>query len=120
MFQDYYGDRSVDEVTRVFGPRFARALFDLPTGSWQGPIESGYGWHLVFIDSIRAAYLPGFDEIAPEVKTAWIEAERATVRERAFEEMRARYAVVLPQDFRPDDLALGALAQAPAVDGGPE
>src|SRR4029453_1638932 len=48
MFQDYYGDRSFDEIAKTFGPQFAKALFQLKTGSWQGPIESGYGWHLVF------------------------------------------------------------------------
>src|SRR5215831_8670247 len=50
MFQDYYPDRSFDELAKTFGPRFAEALFLQSPGSWQGPIESGYGWHLVWID----------------------------------------------------------------------
>ena len=115
MFQDYYGDRSFDDLARVFGPSFAQALFQLTPGSWQGPIESGYGWHLMFVDSITPSRVPAFEDVEPDVKTAWIEERRAEVRQRAFEEMRSRYAVVLPQDFHPEDVAPAPLAEAPAA-----
>ena len=52
MFQDYYGDRAVEQIDKDFGSSFAQALFQLKAGSWQGPIESGYGWHLIFIDTV--------------------------------------------------------------------
>ncbi len=32
-----------------FGAGFAAQLFQLPLGSWQGPLSSPYGWHLVFV-----------------------------------------------------------------------
>ncbi len=109
MFQDYYGDRSLDEIARTFGPPFARALFERPPGVWSGPIESGYGWHLVWIDSITPARVSAFEDVEGDVRREWIEAERAAIRERAFEAMRARYEVVLPEDLDAADLAsLGA------------
>ena len=77
MFQDYYGDRSFDDVAKTFGPGFARALFQLTPGVWSGPIESGYGWHLVWVDSITPAHVPPFEDVEPDVKTAWIEDQRA-------------------------------------------
>lgn len=40
--------------------KFSRALFQLHPGSWQGPIESGFGWHLVWVDSMTPAYAPTF------------------------------------------------------------
>src|SRR5262249_5331350 len=46
MFQDYYRDRAPEYLGREFGPQFARAVARLAPGSWQGPIESGFGWHL--------------------------------------------------------------------------
>ena len=49
MFQDYYGDRTPSAIAKEFGPQFAVALEKLKPGSWQGPIESGFGWHLVFV-----------------------------------------------------------------------
>jgi peptidyl-prolyl cis-trans isomerase C len=51
MFQDYYRDRAPDYLGKEFGPQFALAVAKLPPGTWQGPIESGFGWHLVFVDT---------------------------------------------------------------------
>lgn len=90
MFQSLYGDRSMDVVAKEFGPTFARALADLPPGAWAGPVESGYGWHLVFIDAMTPQRIPDFEEIEPEVKNAWIEDHREKTRARLYESMRAR------------------------------
>ena len=72
MFQDYYGDRTSEQLAKEFGPQFAVAVVKLKPGSWQGPIESGYGWHLVFVDSVIPGRIPAFEEIEPDVKTAWL------------------------------------------------
>src|SRR5207247_10379141 len=64
MFQDYYGDRSFDELAKTFGPGFARSLSAQKTEAWQGPIESGYGWTLVFMDSLTPAHVPDFEDVA--------------------------------------------------------
>jgi peptidyl-prolyl cis-trans isomerase C len=64
MFQSYYGDRTAEQIANVFGTTFARALFRLKPGSWQGPIESESGWHLVWIDSITPARVPSFRAVS--------------------------------------------------------
>jgi peptidyl-prolyl cis-trans isomerase C len=99
MFQDFYGDRSFDDVAKLFGPSFARALLQLEPGSWQGPIESGYGWHVIFVDSITPSRVPAFEEIEAEIKSEWVAEQRADAKGKAFEAMRARYQVVLPEGF---------------------
>ena len=105
MFQDYYGDRAPDDVAKTFGPGFARALFQLAPGAWAGPIESGYGWHLVWVDAMTPARAPALQEVEPDVRTGWIEDRRAEVREKAFDAMRTRYEVVVPKDLSVADLA---------------
>jgi hypothetical protein len=111
MFQDYYGDRSLEEMAKLFGPRFAETLLRQPPGSWQGPIESGYGWHLVWVDSATPRRVPVFEEVEAEVKTEWIGDQRAETRRRAYEAMRARYEIVLPAPARQD--ASAAVAPSP-------
>jgi hypothetical protein len=96
MFQQYYGDRSFDEIARQFGPQFARALVGTTPGAWSGPIASGYGWHVVFAEALTPQRVPNFDDIEAEVKAAWMEDRRGEVRKRLYEAMRARYEVVLP------------------------
>ena len=108
MFQDYYGDRSFEEMAKLFGPRFAQALLQQQSGSWQGPIESGYGWHLVWVDSLTPSRVPAFEEVEAEVKTEWIGDRRAETRRRAYEAMRARYQIVLPSPAGQDVSAAGA------------
>jgi len=101
MFQDYYGDRSFEEMARLFGPHFAQALLQQQPGSWQGPIESGYGWHLVWVDSITPGRVPAFEEVESDVKAEWVAEQRAGAKRKAFEAMRARYEVVLPAGGKP-------------------
>ena len=108
MFQDYYGDRSPEEMAKLFGPRFAKALLQQQPGSWQGPIESGYGWHLVWVDSLTPSRVPTFEEVETQAKTEWIANQRAETRRRAYEAMRARYEIVLSGSAKQDAVAADA------------
>jgi len=107
MFQDYYGDRAPGQLAKEFGPGFAQSVSELTPGSWQGPIESGYGWHLVWIESVIPGRIPDFEEIEPEVQTAWLGDQKQQAWRQAYETMRGRYTVLLPAP--PDE----ASARAP-------
>jgi hypothetical protein len=107
MFQDFYGDRSPEQVANVFGAKFTRLLFQLEPGSWQGPIESGFGWHLVWVEATTPARVPVFEEVEPEVKAAWVAEQRTAFKRQAFEAMKARYEIVLPQTPAQDAAGAG-------------
>jgi peptidyl-prolyl cis-trans isomerase C len=96
MFQDYYRDRAPDYLGKEFGPQFAQAVGRLSPGSWQGPIESGFGWHLVFVDTLIPGRIPEFEEIEPDVKTAWLGEQKVLAWDKAYKAMRSKYTVVLP------------------------
>ena len=96
MLQSSYGDRSLEVVAKEFGPPFARAIAGVAPGAWTGPVESGYGWHLVFVDALTARQVPEFEAIEAEVKSAWVEDHRERTRTRLYASMRARYEVVMP------------------------
>jgi len=94
MFQDYYAERAPEQIAKEFGPDFAKAVFWLKPGAWQGPIRSGYGWHLVLVDAIESSRVPAFEEVEPDVKSA--DQRQRELKKVAFEAMRARYTVVMP------------------------
>jgi peptidyl-prolyl cis-trans isomerase C len=96
MFQDYYGDRAPSAIAKEFGPQFAVVLEKVKPGSWRGPIESGYGWHLVFVDTVIPGHTPALEEIESDVKTAWLGEQKATAWQKAYAEMRAKYVLLLP------------------------
>ncbi len=96
MFQDYYADRTPADLEKEFGSQFAGAIQKVKPGSWQGPLESGYGWHLVFVDSVIPGRIPVFEEVEPDVKTAWLAAQKQQAWQKAYGEMRAKYSIILP------------------------
>ncbi|WP_291994047.1 peptidylprolyl isomerase [Candidatus Accumulibacter sp. ACC003] len=110
MFEDHYAERSPEQVAGVFGAAFAQSLSALKAGAWQGPVESGLGWHLLFIDSLTPGRLPILEEIEADVRAEWINAQRADAKRQSFAAMRARYEVVLPP---PDAAVAPAAATAP-------
>lgn len=96
MLQDYYADRSAERLAKDLGSQFAQAVFALRPGSWQGPIESGYGWHLVFVESVVGGRIPSFEEVEPDVRSAWLAAQKEQAWREAYDAMRAKYTVRLP------------------------
>jgi peptidyl-prolyl cis-trans isomerase C len=96
MFQDYYGDRTPQSIAREFGPGFAQAVAKLTPGSWQGPIQSGYGWHLVFVDTVIPGRVPAFEEVEQDVKTAWLGKRKQEAWRKAYDKIRSKYTVLLP------------------------
>ena len=96
MLHSYYSSSTPDLILKEFGPSFSSALFKLELGGWRGPVQSGFGWHLVWIDTLEPGRIPSFDEVQADVKSAWTDAQYAEVKRTALEEMSARYTVVVP------------------------
>jgi len=110
MFQDQYADREPEQIASIFGSAFAAAVDKMQPGSWQGPVESGLGWHLVLVTSATPGRVPSYDEIEPQIKAAWLDEQRVAAAQRAFETMKARYEVRLPQAPR-----MASAPRAPAA-----
>ncbi len=100
MEKDSYVEREPTQIANEFGAQFAQALTKIKPGSWQGPLESGLGWHLVFVDAIAPGRIPALEEIEATVKADWIDEQRAISKRRAFDAMLSHYEVVLPAQAR--------------------
>jgi hypothetical protein len=118
MFQDFYAERAPDQVAGIFGSDFAQVLLRLKPGQWQGPVESGLGWHLVWVESKLPGRVPPFEEIEAAVKSEWTDEQRAEAKRKLFETMRAHYQIVLPQAVvAPADAPQSGAAGAHAAAG---
>jgi peptidyl-prolyl cis-trans isomerase C len=96
MFQDAYTDRTFEQLGGLFGPEFAKFVVGLEPGAWRGPVESGYGWHLVWVEAVTPGRVPTFEEVQAEARTEWVAEQRAESKRTLFDMMRARYQVLLP------------------------
>ena len=110
-----YEARTLDELAKDFGLPFAQALFKLKPGSWQGPIQSGYGWHLVFVKSMTLGRVPPFEEVEPDVKAAWFTEQRSQQWRTVYAAMRAKYEIVLPATIPADASRVAAAPPRPTV-----
>jgi len=98
MDQNYFAECSPEQVAKVFGIKFSEKLFTLTPGSWQGPVESGLGWHLVWVESITPGRVPAFEEVDPEqVKSEWTTERREETKRKTFDAIKQRYEIVLPR-----------------------
>lgn len=103
------GDRSLlpvysdtvplDRIARDYGPAFAQALAKLPAGSWQGPVRSDYGLHLVRISSSIAARAPTLAEVREAVERDWENDRRIKAREARYQELLQDYSIQLDADL---------------------
>lgn len=83
------------EISGMFGAKFARKIFTLPVNSWQGPVISGYGTHLVYISKRNESRLPPIDEIRERVSRQWHETKQQEANKLFYQSLYQRYEIVL-------------------------
>jgi len=103
---------SAGEVSRLFGGDFTARLLELEPGGWEGPVESAYGLHLVFVRDRVPGRVPALGEVRDAVTREWLAQRRSEAREEFYRGLRARYQVEVPE------LAPPGPASAAAGEGG--
>ncbi|KKK65306.1 hypothetical protein LCGC14_2975480 [marine sediment metagenome] len=83
------------EVERLFGKRFAEKLFTLETNTWLGPIESGYGLHLVRIVEKIDSRMPELASVIDKVRTDFMFEQRQKMNKEIYERFKERYEIVI-------------------------
>lgn len=95
-----FAEQSDHHVMRLFGAEFAKALSSVEVGGWRGPIASGYGLHLVYVQERTKPRLPPLAEIRDAVLYELKVARRLKTEEAFRKTLRERYTVVVerPQE----------------------
>lgn len=97
MLQNDYPSRSQQDLRELFGTAFAESVFELEPGSWQGPVESSYGVHLVLVRGRTEPRLPDLSEVRERVKADLLDKRRREMNEAFYAALRERYEVVVEQ-----------------------
>ena len=87
------------EVARVFGQEFTKELFTLPDRKWAGPIRSGFGIHLVYIEDQTPAEAPMLKDVRKAVEREWLSEQRVIANDRFFQILRDRYTVEVYEGY---------------------
>jgi len=83
------------EAAKLFGEKFAAKLGELSPGQWQGPIESGYGVHLVLVSERTEGRVPALTEVRDAVRREWANTRRMESNEKFYQELLKRYVVTI-------------------------
>lgn len=96
------------ELATQFGEQFAAQLAEVSPGQWRGPVESGYGVHLVLVSDRTEGRVPRLDEVRDAVAREWNNARRLAANDTLYEQMLRRYAVRIeaPQVTAPTAVAI--------------
>lgn len=87
-----------NDLIKFFGAAFADDALALPEGAWSAPLESTFGWHLVWISKRFDARIPELAEVRSRVEKS-VEVAHQQERVAAFiERMRPAYTVRIDED----------------------
>lgn len=89
-------------ISRQFGKMFVDQLDKVEVGEWQGPIRSGYGYHLVFVEERIEGRDPELAEIRPAVEREYDLKLRKELKEKIYSGLREKYTIVIEDESAPD------------------
>jgi hypothetical protein len=110
MLEPAFVSTTSSEVAKQFGAPFAARLPELALKKWQGPVESGYGVHLVHVSERTAGRLPELAEVRDAVRREWTNARRLEANEKFYRELLKRYTVTI-EDLKPGAAKTAAMSQ---------
>jgi parvulin-like peptidyl-prolyl isomerase len=90
-----FADVDTRAVSSLFGTAFALALFNLPPGSWSGPIKSAFGVHLVVVTLKREAEPRPFEDVRQAVAADWRRQKNADTKQAYLARLREKFGVTI-------------------------
>jgi parvulin-like peptidyl-prolyl isomerase len=95
MLSSNYAYRSVLDLNASLGSGFAEQLQELETGSWQGPVTSGFGLHLIFLTNIHPEEVTPFSAITEQVLQDYAQYQQENARLLYLENLLQEYDIVV-------------------------
>jgi len=90
-----YAQLTQIETGKLFGKQFAAHIFDLQPGVWQGPVQSGYGIHLLRVVDVIPARVPDFSEVVGQVREQYAAFQRQKTNDAAMKQLKERYEIII-------------------------
>lgn len=88
-----FNNTSEFHISRQMGAEFVQAISKLDTGKWYGPVESGYGAHLVYLENKIEAEPALFAEVRDKVLDDYNFERQQEVEKSIFREFEKNYDI---------------------------
>jgi hypothetical protein len=107
LLGDTFAHQDEQALTNLFGAAFAQTVLALPVGQWSGPVESGYGVHLVKVTEASPSRVLPFAESRDRLVQEWRRRRQETVSEQHYQGLLRKYRISADAAVSP---LLGSLA----------
>jgi len=97
MLQNYYPQKDRAEIQKNLGSGFTDTLITLAPGQWHGPVLSGFGVHLVYVNSITEPAPPAFAELRERVIADWSLDRGEELNDKFYASLREQYSIVIEE-----------------------
>jgi hypothetical protein len=104
-FPYYFESTDRYELDRQLGMEFSRALENLDTVLWSGPVRSGFGWHLIYVTEKIPARAPAYESIIKELKRDFEYENQRKINDQVYNELRRNYEIEFDLDPEKFDAA---------------
>ena len=98
--ENTFVDADLRTVSSLFGPDFARAIGTLPLGSWNGPVQSGYGYHLVLVSQKTPGDRRRYEDVHQAVLEDWRHQKEREMRDAYLANLRDKHGVIIEDSVR--------------------
>jgi hypothetical protein len=98
---------SLREIEQIFGPGFVDDLRAMEPGTWNGPVESAYGVHLVKVLGREPGKIPQLADVRETVVREWTNAKRNQLEADRLADLLAKYDITIEMPLADDSTAAG-------------
>lgn len=82
------------DIQKQFGNDFAESVTKLKPGQWHGPVQSGYGVHLVYLSRIDQPSPTSLADVRERVVRDWTGDRSELLNKKFYADLRAQYTIV--------------------------
>ena len=90
-----FASKNQQQLANVFGSEFAAQVMQLEPGEWSQPVQSAYGWHLVWPDNIVPAVTPPLDQVKEKVVSRVRQDKEKELLQQQVDLLKKEYDIVV-------------------------
>lgn len=92
-FPFFFENQDANEINRQLGLQFSETLETLKTNAWTGPIQSGFGYHLIYITDKIAPQKPDFENVKKDLMRDLEYENQKKLNEQLLQELKKNYKI---------------------------
>jgi hypothetical protein len=92
-FPFFFENIDADDLNRELGNDFSKSLEQVEKGSWTGPVQSGFGYHLIYLTDKTGPQIPEIESIKDDLLRDMEYDNQKKMNDLIFTELKKNYSI---------------------------